>query len=132
MDAQRLDGHKRVLGILYIISAAFLMLGMFLLNTLMSLIFSFAFDEMNGEEQKVAEFVMALVAYLPGIILLFFALPTLIAGIGLLAKQRWAVVLSLIVGCLKLFSFPIGTAIGIYAIWIFSEDQKLSHTSTSN
>ncbi|MEI9921190.1 MAG: hypothetical protein WDO14_20705 [Bacteroidota bacterium] len=32
---------------------------------------------------------------------------------------------ALIVGCLKLISFPIGTIIGIYSIWIFAEDQRL-------
>ncbi len=132
MDAQRLDGHKKVLGILYIISAAFTVLGMLLLNALLSFIFSFVFEEVSQKEQEIVEFVMAIVAYLPGFIILFIALPTLIAGVGLLTQQSWAVILSLLVGCLKLFSFPIGTAIGVYAIWIFSEDQKRPHASASN
>jgi hypothetical protein len=132
MDAQRLDGNKKVLGILYIISAAFTVLGMLLINALLSLIFSFVFEEVNQKEQELIEFVMAIVAYLPVFIILFIVLPTFIAGVGLLTRQSWAVILSLIVGCLKLFSFPIGTAMGVYAIWIFSEDQKLSRASTLN
>jgi hypothetical protein len=132
MDAQRLDGHKKVLGILYIISSAFTVLGMLLLNVFLSLIFSFIFEEVNQEEQAIIEFVMAIVAYLPWAIILFIALPTFIAGIGLLTRQGWSVILSVIVGCIKLFSFPIGTAMGVYAIWIFSEDQKLSRASASN
>jgi hypothetical protein len=132
MDAQRLDGHKKVLGILYIISSAFTVLGMLMLNIFLSLIFSFVFEEVNQKEQELIEFIMAIVAYLPGFIILFIALPTFIAGIGMLTRQKWAVILSVIVGCLKLFSFPIGTAIGVYAIWIFSEDQKLSRASTSS
>ena len=129
MDAQKLDGHKKVLGILYVVSAVLTILGALLINVILSLVFSFAFDNANPEEQKVLDFVTALVAYLPAIILIFFAAPSLLAGIGLLAKQKWALILALIVGCLKLFSFPIGTAVGIYAIWIFSEDQKLSRTT---
>lgn len=131
MNAQQLDGHKKVLGILYIVSAAFTILGALLINALLSIIFSFAFEQADMEEQKIIDFVMALVAYLPTIIIFFFALPTLIAGIGLLSRQSWAMIFALIVGCLKLFSFPIGTAIGVYAIWIYAEDQKLSR-STSN
>jgi hypothetical protein len=129
MDAQSLDGHKKVLGILYIISSSLTLVGLLLLNALLSLVFSFAFNEIDPDEQRVVDFVMAIVSYLPAILILFFVLPTLIAGIGLLAKQSWAMILSLIVGCLKLFSFPIGTAMGVYAIWIFAEDQKLSRQS---
>jgi hypothetical protein len=129
MDAQKLDNHKKVLGILYVVSGTLTILGALLINVLLSLVFSFAFDNANPEEQKVIDFVTAIVAYLPAIIMIFFAGPSLLAGIGLLAKQQWALILSLIVGCLKLFSFPIGTAIGVYAIWIFSEDQKLSRTT---
>jgi hypothetical protein len=130
MDALRLDGHKKVLGILYIMSAALTTLAALLINALLSFIFTFAFEQADPEEQRIMDFIMALTAYLPAIIILIFALPTFIAGIGLLTKQSWAVIISLIVGCLKLFSFPVGTAIGIYAIWIFSEDQKLSRSSS--
>lgn len=130
MDAQRLDGHKKVLGILYVMSAALTTLAALLINALLSLIFTFAFEQADPEEQRIMDFVIALTAYLPAIIIFVFALPTFIAGIGLLTKQSWAVIISLIVGCLKLFSFPIGTAIGVYAIWIFSEDQKLSRSSS--
>lgn len=130
MDTQRLDGHKKVLGILYIMSAALTTLGALLINALLSLIFTFVFEQADPEEQRVMDFIMAITAYLPAIIIFVFALPTFIAGIGLLTKQSWAVIISLIVGCLKLFSFPIGTAIGVYAIWIFSEDQKLSRSSS--
>ena len=130
MDAQRLDGHKKVLGILYVISAALTTLGALLINALLALVFAFAFEGADPDEQRVMDFIMALTAYLPAIIIFVFALPTFIAGIGLLTKQSWAVIISLIVGCLKLFSFPIGTAIGVYAIWIFSEDQKLSRTTS--
>lgn len=132
MDAQRLDGHKRVLGILYVISGTLTFIGMLMLNAILSLIFSFVFDQANPEEQRVIELVTAIMAYLPWLIIIFLAAPTIIAGIGLLTRQSWAVILSLIIGCLKLFSFPIGTVIGIYAIWIFSEDQKISRSNTSS
>jgi hypothetical protein len=129
MDAHRLDGHKKVLGILYIISAAFIALGLLLMNAILNLVFSFAFNEIDPDEQRVVEFIMSIIQFLPAFIILFYCIPSLIAGIGLLARKSWATTLALIIGCFKLFSFPIGTAIGIYAIWIFSEDQKLAKAS---
>ncbi|MFZ5999083.1 MAG: hypothetical protein ACOYW3_01115, partial [Bacteroidota bacterium] len=109
MEADRLDSHKKILGILYIISAALTILGMLLLNAILSLIFSFAFEEMNEEERRIMELVMSIVQYLPFFIIVFISAPTMIAGIGLLMRQSWATVLAMIMGCLKLFSFPIGT-----------------------
>jgi hypothetical protein len=126
MDAIRLDGHKKVLGILYVVSAMLTILGMIMLNAILTLVFSFAFNEADADEQKVMEFVSAIVQYVPIFVILFFSIPTLIAGIGLLTKQTWAIIFALIMGCLKLFNFPIGTAIGVYAIWIYAEDQKLN------
>lgn len=131
MEADRLDSHKKILGILYIISAALTILGMLLLNAVLSLIFSFAFEEMNEEERRIVELVMSIVQYLPFFIIVFISAPTMIAGIGLLMRQSWATVLAMIMGCLKLFSFPIGTVLGIYAIWIFSEDQKLARLKSA-
>lgn len=124
MDA-RLDGHKKVLGILYVISATFTIFGMLLLNAFLAVIFSFALQEVDPDDQKIVESVLSIIQYVPVFVILVFSVPTLIAGIGLLTRKSWATILALIIGCLKLFSFPIGTAIGVYAIWIFSEEQKL-------
>jgi hypothetical protein len=129
MDTQRLDGHKKVLGILYLVSAALTTLGMLVLNAFLSFMFSYALDEIEPDEQKIAEFVMSIVQFLPAFVIIVFSIPTLIAGIALLTRQTWATTLAMIIGCFKLFSFPIGTAIGIYAIWTYSEDQKLSRVS---
>lgn len=126
MNEIKLDGHKKVLGILYVISAMLTILGMIMLNAILSIVFSFAFNEIEPDDRKIMELILSIVQYLPAFVIIVFSIPTLIAGIGLLTKQRWAIIFALIMGCLKLFKFPIGTAIGVYAIWIYSEDQKLN------
>lgn len=131
MNAERLESHKKVLGILYVISAMLTIMGMLVLNAVLSTIFAFAFDQADPDDRRVMEFVLSLVRYLPMFIISLVSIPTLIAGIGLLTRQSWAVIVALIVGCLKLFSFPIGTAIGVYAIWIYSEDQKSARTTST-
>lgn len=131
MDAQGLDNHKKILGIIYIVTASLTILVALFIRAIMSTVFGFAMEEANHEERRIGEFVMAMAGFLPAIIIVFSGIPTLLAGIGLLAKQSWAMILALIMGCLKLFSVPIGTAIGIYAIWIYAEEQKLKRTATT-
>lgn len=125
----RLDSHKKVLGIIYVITGSLTVIGMLFLNAFLAVIFSFALNEVDPSDQEVLEMVSKFVQYVPVIVIIFSAIPTLIAGIGLLTKKSWAMLFALIMGCLKLISFPIGTAIGIYAIWIYSEDQKVKSSS---
>jgi hypothetical protein len=48
----------------------------------------------------------------------FFSLPKLIGGIGLLNFRPWARVLIILVSIFELFNIPIGTAVGIYSLWV--------------
>ena len=49
----------------------------------------------------------------------------LVGGIGLLKRKRWARILVLI-GCVpELFAFPVGTAIGIYTIWVLMQKETV-------
>ena len=122
---EALESHKRILGVLYIISAALTILGLLLLNAFLSVIFTFALNETNPDERAIVELILSILRYVPAFVILVFSIPTLIAGYGLLTRKPWAAFFSLIIGCFKLFSFPIGTAIGIYSIWIYAEEQKV-------
>jgi len=55
----------------------------------------------------------------------FFAIgiPTLIAGIGLLKHKHWARILGIVVAILALTSFPMGTAAGIYTLWVLTHKE---------
>jgi hypothetical protein len=50
------------------------------------------------------------------------AIPGLVAGYGLLARKAWGRVLAIVVGILGLINFPVGTAIGIYAILVLLQE----------
>ena len=119
-----MESHKRILGILYIISAVLQVLLLTFLGVFLTAIFTFAKSGADPDEQRILELVAGVLQYLPAVLIILMSLPSLIAGIGLLNHQRWALVLALILGCFKLFSFPIGTAIGVYTIWVYSEDQR--------
>ncbi|MFZ1808727.1 MAG: hypothetical protein WAU36_15965 [Cyclobacteriaceae bacterium] len=121
-----MESHKRILSILYIISGAFQMILVFGLSMFISTILAFASHEIDPGKEVIFDFIASIFQFLPAVIIIFFSIPAIIAGIGLLYQQSWAMVLALILGCFKLFSFPIGTALGIYTIWIYVENNKQS------
>jgi hypothetical protein len=47
-----------------------------------------------------------------------------VAGWGLLQREPWARVVTLVVGFLTLFSIPLGTALGIYTLWVLLPTQS--------
>lgn len=57
-----------------------------------------------------------------GIVLVAVALPQLIGGVGLLARKPWARYVLIVTSAIGLFEFPIGTALGIYALWVLFHD----------
>ena len=58
-----------------------------------------------------------------GIFLGARGLLSLVAGWGLLTLRPWARILTIVLGILSLFSFPFGTILGVYTLWVlFSAD----------
>ena len=119
-----METHKRVLGILYIVSGAMHILIMLFLSALLSLLLPFIFENAKLDEQRILLYVVPFIRIIGVITVLLFALPSIIGGMALLNKKKWGLTLVLILGCFKLFSFPIGTALGVYTIWVYSEDHK--------
>ena len=126
-----MESHKRILGILYIVSGLMHMLGMIILSMLFTIFFPMIFDHANIDEQWVLVWVVPFIRAIAVLVILFMAIPSLIGGWGMLTNKSWAMTLLLIIGCLKLFSFPFGTAIGIYTIWVYAEDHRLRHNAST-
>jgi len=51
------------------------------------------------------------------------SIPSLIGGLGLLKLKSWARYLVLVLGFLNLPGIPVGTALGIYTIWVLLKDE---------
>jgi hypothetical protein len=50
----------------------------------------------------------------------------IIGGIGLFTKSNWARILVLILSAIDLLNFPIGTAVGIYTIWVLVQTETVT------
>ena len=64
--------------------------------------------------------IMGLVA----IVLAVVSIPAIIAGFGLMARKPWARVLTILLGIINLFGFPIGTMLGAYQLWVLAVNQE--------
>jgi hypothetical protein len=103
--------HVPVLGWVLIVSSA--LLG---LVGLLAFVILIGVGAISGDRNAFAVlgFIGAMVAGL----LVLLAAPGVLAGIGLLRRANWGRVLAIIVAALGLLNFPIGTVIGVYALWV--------------
>lgn len=53
-----------------------------------------------------------------GLLISGFAIAGVIAGWGLMDRRPWARMLAIVLGCISLIHFPLGTALGIYTLWV--------------
>lgn len=63
------------------------------------------------------------VGFIITFIILLASAPGIIGGIGLLKRKSWSRILVIILACLNLLSIPIGTVIGIYALWVLTRPE---------
>ena len=117
-----MEKHYTILGSLFLGLGILHLIGMFVVMVIFgfgsAVLFTVGVQDPNIPEPVkwipagVGLFICALIA--------ITALPDLIAGYGLLKRRPWAEVVALIVGILNLPSVPFGTAVGVYAIWLYS------------
>ena len=121
-----METHKRILAILHIVSGVFLSITMLFLSVVLTALLPFIFDQSETDVPRILEIIMPLVSIISTGIIILFAIPAIVGGIALLNNKSWALTLLLVLGCFQLFSFPFGTALGVYSIWVYAEDKKIT------
>ena len=53
-----------------------------------------------------------------GVFISVTAVAGIAAGWGLLDRRPWARTLAIVLGIIKLLEFPLGTALGVYTLWV--------------
>lgn len=71
--------------------------------------------------------ILPLVATILSTVMGALTVPDFIAAFGLLARQRWARILGIVVGFLNLPGFPLGTLVGGYTIYVLLQDSARSY-----
>lgn len=72
----------------------------------------------RGPHDAAAAPFMVLLGGAIAIFVLIVSAPAIIAGFGLLKFRPWARILTIILSVLHLLNVPLGTALGIYGLWV--------------
>ena len=105
-----MERHINAVAALQIGLSIFNLLIAFLIFTVLKLVVGYA-------AEPNAEWILSLVADVIAIVFIIISVPSILAGMGLYKRREWARILTMVLSVIELFSFPIGTAIGIYSIW---------------
>ena len=116
----RVQEHIRLVGILWMAYSALSVVGGVVLMIVARTIFGGHF---NGPPPEVSAWLSPFLTFIGGMILLKGA-AGFIAGWGLLQREPWARVVTLVIGFISLFNIPLGTALGIYTLWVLLPTQS--------
>lgn len=116
LTQKNLEQHVTVLGWLHIGSNILLLIiggfVFFLLTTI---------GVISGDQEATA--ILGTVGTFIGLLMAALAIPGMIAGWGLLKRKSWGRVLGIIVGIFSLMNFPLGTAIGVYTLYVLLQEE---------
>lgn len=116
LTQRNLEQHVTVLGWLHIGSNILLLIiGGFIFFLLTTI------GVISGDREATA--ILGTVATFIGLLMAALAIPGMIAGYGLLKRKSWGRVLGIIVGIFSLMNFPLGTAIGIYTLYVLLQEE---------
>jgi len=106
-----MDKHVRILGWLFLVYHAIGVVAGFGIFFLLA-----GIGIVSGEVQAAG--ILTVIGLVISIMLIALSAPGIVAGVGLLARKRWARIVAIVLGVLHLFEFPFGTAVGAYTLWV--------------
>jgi hypothetical protein len=113
------EQHVKILGVLNIVWGAMGALGGLVLLAIFGGAFGIAGAAIgHNPGAHIALPIIAIIGSVFALLLLILSIPSIVAGIGLLCFKPWARILALVISVLHLFNIPIGTALGIYGLWV--------------
>ncbi len=109
------EQHITLLGILHIVRG-----GLILLIGLLAFAFLAGIGSLTGDATAMS--ILGFLGIVAVVFMGILAIPSILAGVGLLQRQAWGRILALGVGFISLIDVPIGTALGVYTIWVLLDD----------
>ena len=87
------------------------------------IIFNFANGFIEGD--PMAQQIVGFLGGTISLLIMFFACLGIIGGIGLFSYKPWARILVMIVSAINCLNIPIGTAKGVYSIWVLMQPESV-------
>jgi len=120
LNQRQLQQHVTLLGWLLIVEHAILLLVAAFVFVLLT-----GVGVVSGDSEAMA--ILGIVGTSVGVFLAALSVPGIAAGIGLLQRKSWGRFLAMVVGVLGMLNVPLGTLIGIYALWALMQDSAAEY-----
>ena len=91
----------------------------------LAIFFGFQFLFELVDHDPIAQKVLSYVGNTIALITMFFSSLGVIGGAGLFSYRSWARVLVMIVSAVNCLNIPVGTAKGIYSIWVLMQPETI-------
>jgi hypothetical protein len=114
-----MDKHIDIIAILWIVLGVLSFIGGIIT---FGLLFGISFLPDMGIEAPI---ILRTVGIIIGSIAAVLSIPKIIAGIGLMRRQEWGRILTLIISFLAILNFPLGTALAIYSFVILIKEESI-------
>jgi hypothetical protein len=106
-----MDKQVNIVATLYVfVSIFFLLVAALIVLSLMGIA--------GAVGEQLLTMVSRFIALAAGIFLSLLALAGFVVALGLFARHQWARWLTIILSVINLFNVPLGTLLGIYALWV--------------
>jgi len=119
----RVREHVRLVGILWMAYSALHVVAGVAVIVVAQVIFGRVIHIQGGPPPEVTQWLRPLLSFV-GWLILAKAAAGFFAGWGLLQKEEWARTVALVVGFVALLNVPIGTALGVYTLWVLLPSQS--------
>jgi len=114
-----MDRHLTALGVIYLVFSALNLMAACIVFLVVA-----GSGAISGNPH--AMMITGTVASLISGFLVVISIPGLVGGIGLLKHKSWSRYLGLVLGCINLLHIPVGTAIGVYTIWVLTRPEAVT------
>ncbi len=123
LDRQgRVQRNLQVLSILWLVCGSLEILAAVVLYVIANVMFGIAV-RMHGGVGGAEPFVHTILTIV-GTAVGIKGLLSIVAGWGLLQRETWARALTIVMGFLGILHIPLGTALGIYTIWVLLPNES--------
>ncbi len=114
------EEHNKYLGISFLMHGGFQLLFMLAMMLMFYLFFN-SMPEQPGQPAPPPAFFLVMLGFVAAFQLAFTA-PSFVAGYALLKRKSWSKAAGIVGAVLAGMSFPIGTAVCVYALWFILGD----------
>ena len=110
--------HVKILGILHVVYGILGTLAGILVMVILGGLAGLVSIAGHSGDALIAVPILGGIGAFIFVLLLALSLPGIVAGFGLIELRPWARMLTIILSALELMSVPLGTALGIYGLWV--------------